>query len=39
MVGIVSEMLVRIRTAADESLFRVRRLEMEVRERKDEGKR
>ena len=35
MVGIVAEMLVRIRTAADESLFRVRRLEMETRSCKE----
>ncbi len=34
MVGIVAEMLVRIRTAADESLFRVRRLEMETASRR-----
>ena len=37
MVGIVSEMLVRIRTAADESLFRIRRLEMDVRSRPSAG--
>lgn len=36
MVGIVAEMLVRIRTAADESLFRVRRLEMEAISRRNE---
>ena len=30
MIGIFAEMLVRIRTAADESLFRIRRLEMQA---------
>lgn len=34
MMGIVSEMLVRIRTAADETLFRVRRLEMDTATRR-----
>lgn len=34
MMGVVSEMLVRIRTAADETLFRVRRLEMDAAKRR-----